>query len=84
MQITNLKDSAESRYDFLSGTLLQCKWSDTHGLMIVVDGDTDTKYSLVILLLWRYSEHEPRSFLIRSLSLRSYAMARLESVLYET
>lgn len=83
MQITNLKDSAESRYDFLSGTLLLCKWGSWHELVIVVDGDTDAKYSLVILLQWRYSDHAPRSFLIRELGLMSYAIAMLESVLHE-
>jgi hypothetical protein len=79
-----MKDSAESRYDFLSGTLLQCKWSDTHGLMIVVDGDTDAKYSLVILLQWSHSDHVLSSILIREIGLMSYMMATLESVLHET
>lgn len=79
-----MKDSAESRYDFLSGTLLQCKWGDAHGLVIVVDGDTDAKYSLVILLQWRYSDHALRSISIREIGLMSYTMATLESVLHET
>lgn len=76
-------ESAEIRYDFLSGTLLKCRSNDWNELIIVADGDLNARYSLVILLQWRDSDRVFKSFLIRELGLMSYAMAMLESVLHE-